>query len=128
MKIKFILLITVINLIFTLLPNGLCFAAQPTVRREYISRKTDGVKTTEERVNADYKNLYIGSEDYITISFLDGDKETLYEYDFGLYDDLLQNEISFKSERFQGTEYIKIELNCVGNTHDAVIFPFGISK
>lgn len=126
MKIKFISLITVVNLILVFLPQRLCFAAQPAVSREYISRKTDGVKTTEETVNVDYKNLFISSLDYVKISFLDGEKETLYEYDFGLYDDLLQNEISFKSERFQGTEYIRIEMNCAGNNHDTVIFPFEI--
>lgn len=126
MKIKFISLITVVNLILVFLSQGLCFAAQPAVSREYISRKTDGVKTTEETVNVDYKNLFIGSLDYVKISFLDEEKETLYEYDFGLYDDVLQNEISFKSERFQGTEYIRIEMNCAGNNHDTVIFPFEI--
>ena len=126
MKIKFISLITVVNLILVFLPQGLCFAAQPAVSREYISRKTYGVKTTEETVNVDYKNLFISSLDYVKISFLDGEKETLYEYDFGLYDDLLQNEISFKSERFQGTEYIRIEMNCAGNDLDTVELPFEI--
>lgn len=127
MKIKFIPLIAIVNLILTLLPT-LCLGAQPAVSREYISRKTDGIKTTEETVNAEYKNLFIGSNDYVRISFLDGNKEPLYEYDFGLYDDILQNEISFKSERFLGTEYISIEMNCAGNSLDAVIFPFEILK
>ena len=126
MKTKLISLLAVINLIFILLPQGLCLAAQPTVSREYISRKTDGIKTTEETVNVDYKNLLIGSDDYMKISFLDKDKDTLYEYDFGLYDDILQDKISFKSESLKGTEYIRIEMNCGGSNYDTVIFPFKI--
>lgn len=110
MKTKITLLFILTSLVFTMLPCGGCFAAEPTVTREYISRKIGGVKSEEEKLCADFGNLRIEDGDVLRISFLDGSDMSIEEYEIEVsFDELLQNEMYFKSPALQGTEYIEIE-------------------
>ena len=110
MKTKFIITAVIISFVFTVLPGGLCLAAEPTVTREYISRLTEGVNCTEERVCVDYIDLRINEGNCVKISFLGKNDIVLGEYVIDLNSgDLEQNEIVIQSRQLYGTEYIKIE-------------------
>ena len=110
MKTKIISTLIIISFVFTLLPCGVCFGADPGVTREYISRKAEGVKSEEERVSVDYTDLRIKSGDYLRISFLDANDSVLYEYETDLTgNEFLEDGMFFNTQRLPGTEFIKIE-------------------
>ena len=111
MKTKLILTFIITGLILTQLPFGSCFGAEPEVSRDYIARKIGGVKSTEERVSAEYKDLSIVKGNYVKIIFLKGDSSVVAEYEIELTSDcLLENGIKINTDDLLGTEYVKIEL------------------
>ena len=112
---------------FALFPCNLCFAAEPTVMREYITRKSGGERSEEERLSVDYKDLWMEQGDYLVVSFLDGTDSVLEEYELELsVNDLLENELSISPESLAGVRYVKIELIGSGSDYSIIKLPFEI--
>lgn len=116
----------ILSFVFTMLPAGVCHAADPTVTREYIARKTEGVKTEEERVCVDFKNLRLVEENYILVSFIDSEGTVIYEYQEELTSDFVREDAKFNSQKLSGTEYIRIELIVQGQKVSDIKVPMKI--
>ena len=106
-----IILMLILSFVFTMLPAGVCQAADPTVTREYIARKSEGVKSEEEKVSVDFKDLRTGKGSYVMFTFLDGENSVIYEYEEELNGyEFSQESAFFNSQKLLGTESIRIEL------------------
>ena len=111
MKNKIFCLLVAVNVMFLILSCNFCFAAEPTVEREYIARRIKGVDSEEERICVDYKNLWLEKGDYLRVLFFDGTNSKLGEYSMDLSVNApIQNEMSFASDILSKTEYIYIEI------------------
>ena len=123
MKTKLISLIVA----FALFPFNLCYAAEPMVMREYITRKSGGERSEEERLSVDYKNLQMEQGDYLIVSFLDGNDSLIEELEMELsVYDLLKNERFFDTSVLSGAKFIKIELISSGSGYSVVKLPLEI--
>ena len=110
-----------------MLPYGKYFAAEPTVTREYISKRKGEVRTEEEKLNVDYMDLSMKQRGYLKISFINNENVIIEEYEMEIFsDDLLQNEMNLKSKSLQGTEYIKMEIISPGYEHTCIKLPLKI--
>ena len=111
MKTKFVFMLVIASLVFSLMPSGLCHASEPDVTREYISRKVNGQKSKEEKLVVNYENLQMSKEVYVRITFFNGRNIELDSYEFSLsVNDLFENKLSLDSEALVGTKYIEIDL------------------
>ena len=116
----------ILSFVFTMLPAGVCHAAAPTVTREYIARKTEGVKTEEERVCVDFKNLRLVEENYVLVSFINSEDTVVYEYQEELTSDFIREDAKFDAQKLSGTEYIRIELIVQGQKVNDIKVPMKI--
>lgn len=110
MKIKKALIFLCI-LSLLLLPTSSAFAEEPEVIREYITRKSGKIRTSEEKLLVNYTNLHIRQEDQLKISFVDGSDNVIEELKTGILDkDFLAGGMFYRSESLLGTEYVIIEI------------------
>ncbi len=127
MKNRCCLTFIIASLIFTIFSYGKCFAAEPTVAREYITRKKGEVRTEEEKLNIEYTDLSMKQKGYLKISFINNENVIIEEYEMEIFlDDLLQNEMNLKSDALQGTVYIKMEIISPGYEHTYIKLPLKI--
>lgn len=125
MKTKILALIAIVVILISM--GTVCFAQSSEITREYIARNIGGVESHEEKVTVDYKNLQITDDDYVKISFLDGDGLALDEYYMDLdIEDLSGLNISLNPETLAGTEYIEITIFGSNNVNNGVKLPFKI--
>lgn len=127
MKNRCCLTFIIASLIFTIFSYGKYFAAEPTVTREYITRKKGEVRTEEEKLNIEYTDLSMKQKGYLKISFINNENVIIEEYEMEIFlDDLLQNEMNLKSDALQGTVYIKMEIISPGYEHTYIKLPLKI--
>ena len=124
MKTKLTLLLVIISIVVSVLPYNLCYAAEPELKREYISRLSDGQKSYEEKLSVKYGSLSMESGDYYRISFYDGEDNLLreVEMDFDIMD-FRNNGFSLPKQSLVGCEYILIEIFGLGYDYDGIKMP-----
>ena len=124
MKTKLTLLLVIISIVVSVLPYNLCYAAEPELKREYISRLSNGQKSYEEKLSVKYGNLPMESGDYYRISFYDGEDNLLdeVEMDFDVMD-LRNNGISLPRQNLVGCEYVMIEIFGSNYDYDGIRMP-----
>lgn len=112
---------------FALFGFNLCYAKEPTVMREYITRKSGGVRSEEERLNVKYEGLRIESGDYFTVSFMDEEDNVLGEYEIGFSSvDTSDNELNISPEKLKDARYVYIEVIDADCNYRGIKLPFKI--
>lgn len=111
---------------FIMLSCNLCFASEPVVTRDYITRKSGKEVRQEEKLSVDYSDLIIEQGDLIRISFLDKNEHKLNECTIELTDDFYENEMLFTPEELRGAAYIQIEFEVAGHNIPGKKLPFEI--
>ena len=127
MKTKFVFMLVITSLVFSLMPSGLCLASEPDVTREYISRKVNGQKSKEEKLVVNYENLQISREVYLRITFFNNRNIELDSYEFSLsVNDLFENKLSLDAKLLEGVKYVEIDLRGPDYVYDGIKLPFEI--
>ena len=121
--------IPAVIVLFALFGFNLCYAEKPTVMREYITRKSGGVRSEEERVNVRYEGLRIERGDYFTVSFLDEEGNVLKESEIGFSDlSLKEDEMKISSRELTDARYVYIEVIGADGDSKGIKLPFKIQK
>ena len=127
MKNKTALILVLVCVILSGFCANVCFAQNPEVAREYISRKIAGEKSREERLSIDFSNLLITNGSYLEISFFDDTNTVLEKYELGLdFGELAEQKFSVDKETLAGASYIEIKIVGQDNVYDGVKLPFKI--
>ena len=111
---------------FIMLSSNLCFASEPVVTRDYITRKSGKEVRQEEKLSVDYSDLIIEQGDLIRISFLDRNDYKLNEFTLDLSGDFYENEMFFTPDELRGAAYIQIEFEGAGHNLPGKKLPFEI--
>lgn len=128
MKIKKTLIFLCIAL-HILLPVSSAFAEEPEVIREYITRRTGKISTSEEKLLVNHTNLHIRQEDQLKISFVDGSDNIIEEFRTEILDkDFLAGGMFYRSESLLGTEYVIIEIFSQNHNIAVLKLPLKIKK
>ena len=111
MKIKLLMVFAAMCIILSVTSGSICRAESPEVTREYIVRKSYGVKSNEEKVTMDYKNLLVSDGAYMKIMFLDDADNVLDEYQTSLtLEEFTNGRLCINSEALKGTASIEIRI------------------
>lgn len=112
---------------FAMFPCSLCYAAEPTVTRDYITRKFRGEKTTEEKILVNYSELKMEQGDYVTVSFYDKADNILETFKIEMsVTELFENEMFFSPDELRGTAYVEIKFVGPGYNGDGIKLPLNI--
>ena len=119
----------IIALATLVLPQNLCYAQEPQITREYIARKSGDIKSTEEKLNVSYSNLWVTEGNFLRVSFLNGENVVLAQYEAEIDISAPYGfSIPFDMKTLEDTEYIEMQIFGTVFVNNGVKLPFKIKK